>query len=76
MRRIFQNLLAAILGGLIWVGFISWQLKAYSPTWQVLVYAFGFGFCLVILSTSIVGVFIKEQKCNNHLEVEILKAGD
>jgi len=76
MRRIFQNMLAAILGGLMWVGFMYWQLRSYVLTWQVMAYAFGFGFGIVMLSTAVIGLFIKEPKCNNHLEVEILKAGD
>jgi hypothetical protein len=75
MRRIFQNMLAAILGGLIWVLFIQLQVKG-NAAWQVFAYAFGFGFGLVMFSTSMVGIFIKEPKCIDHLEVKIIKAGD
>jgi hypothetical protein len=76
LRRIFQNILAAILAGLMWVGFMYWQLRGYVLAWQVFAYAFGFGFGIVMFSTSIIGIFIKDPPRNNHLEVEILKAGE
>jgi hypothetical protein len=74
MRRIFQNMIASVLGGLMWVGFMYWQLRAYVMTWQVLAYAFGFGFLIVAVSTSVVGLFIKDNSHKPHLEVEVLKA--
>jgi hypothetical protein len=71
MRRIFQNLIAALLGGLVWAGYTYLQLhKTYTLPWQVLASVAGIGFCLVMLSTSIVGVFIKDDRM---LKVEVVK---
>jgi hypothetical protein len=71
MRRVLQNLIAAAFGGLLWLGYTYLLIRNLTVwSWQTSLTLVASGFCLVLASTSIVDIIIKEDRV---LKVEVVK---
>jgi hypothetical protein len=69
MRRILRDLIAAVFGGVVFAVAMIWLAKVSGLTfstaeamWKMGLVLAGIEFVTIMLSTSVVGLFVKEEK--------------